>query len=87
MTRIAFVKLNDMNFQVADISFSTNGISKRVIAKKNIILSSGLFKTSHILLHSGIGNRDKCYNLSLELRLYLGKDLRVREEICAIGKV
>ena len=76
-----------MDFQVANISFSTNGISKRVIAKKNMILSSGVFKTSHILLHSGIGDKDKCYNLSLELRLYLGKDLRVREGIYSVRVV
>ena len=57
MTRITSVGPNDMDFQVAKVSSSINSISKRIIAEKDVILSSKVFGTPHILLYSGISNR------------------------------
>jgi len=59
VTRVTPVGPNDMDFRVAEVSSSANGTSKRVIAEKDVILSSGVFGTPHILLHSGIGDREE----------------------------
>ena len=42
---------------IAKVSSNANGIFKRIIAKNNVILSSEVFGTSYILLHSSIRNR------------------------------
>ena len=57
VTRITSVGPNDMDFQVAKVSSSINSISKRIIAEKDVILSSKVFGTPYILLYSGISNR------------------------------
>jgi len=40
VTSITSVGPNDMDFQVAKVSFSVNSISKRIIAEKNVIVTN-----------------------------------------------
>jgi len=57
VARITSIGPNDMDFQVAKVSSSVNSISKRIIAEKDMILSSKVFRTPHIHLYSGISDR------------------------------
>ena len=50
---------SNSEYSIAKVSSSTNGISKGIITKKDMILSGRVFGISHILLHSSIVNMEE----------------------------
>jgi len=59
VTRVIPIRQDSTEFRVVEVGSGVNGRSRRIVAGKEVILAGGVFGTPHILLHSGIGNREE----------------------------
>ena len=59
VTRVMPVRPNTNEFRVVEVGSDAEGQRKKIIAEKEVIVSGGVIGTPHILLHSGIGDKEE----------------------------
>ncbi|KAL0954147.1 hypothetical protein HGRIS_005284 [Hohenbuehelia grisea] len=71
-------------------AFSSDSPRARVFARKDVILSAGVFGTPRVLLHSGIGDRDSLRRLGINPLHHLpsvGKNLTEHVQVANVWRV
>jgi len=59
VTRVIPIRRDSTEFRVVEVGSGPNSKTRRIVAEKEVIVAGGVFGTPHILLHSGIGNREE----------------------------
>jgi len=53
------IRPNTNEFRVVEVGSEAGSQRKKIIAEKEVIVSGGVIGTPHILLHSGIGDKEE----------------------------
>lgn len=59
VTRVIPIRPNTNEFRVVEVGSEAESQRKKIIAEKEVIVSGGVIGTPHILLHSGIGDKEE----------------------------
>lgn len=69
---------SDTDFRGVEFAADAQSTKKQLVAKKEVIISGGVFNTPQILLNSGIGNRQELEALGIKTLIHnpsVGKNL------------